>query len=88
MHACGHDGHTAYLMVLADCLIQLKADLPGTIKIIHQHAEEEPTGGAKNIVDSRSLDDVEHIFGNHYFLWVRPAMSAIEVDSPCWQILS
>ncbi len=24
MHACGHDGHTAYLLVLADCLIQLK----------------------------------------------------------------
>src|SRR5690606_12955346 len=24
MHACGHDAHTAYLMVLADCLIQLK----------------------------------------------------------------
>ncbi|WP_345890016.1 M20/M25/M40 family metallo-hydrolase [Paenibacillus dendritiformis] len=40
MHACGHDGHTAYLLVLADCLIQLKDELPGTIKIIHQHAEE------------------------------------------------
>lgn len=24
MHACGHDGHTAYLMILADCLIKLK----------------------------------------------------------------
>src|SRR5690606_34609322 len=40
MHACGHDGHTAYLLVLADCLIQLKNELAGTIKIIHQHAEE------------------------------------------------
>src|SRR5690606_10969753 len=40
MHACGHDGHTAYLLVLADCLIQLKDAIPGTIKIIHQHAEE------------------------------------------------
>ena len=27
MHACGHDGHTAYLLVLADCLIQLKSCL-------------------------------------------------------------
>lgn len=32
MHACGHDGHTAYLLVLADCFIELKRDLPGTIK--------------------------------------------------------
>ena len=27
MHACGHDGHTAYLLVLADCLIQLKDEI-------------------------------------------------------------
>lgn len=65
MHACGHDGHTAYLMVLADCLIQLKDEVPGTIKIIHQHAEEVPPGGAKSIVDSGALDDVENIFGIH-----------------------
>lgn len=65
MHACGHDGHTAYLLVLADCLIQLKAQLSGVIKIIHQHAEEEPPGGAKSIVESGALDDVDHIFGVH-----------------------
>jgi amidohydrolase len=65
MHACGHDGHTAYLMILADCLIQLKDEIPGTIKIIHQHAEEVPPGGAKSIVDSGVLDDVENIFGIH-----------------------
>jgi len=40
MHACGHDAHTAYLLILADCLIQLKDQIKGTIKIIHQHAEE------------------------------------------------
>lgn len=65
MHACGHDGHTAYLMILADCLIQLKEEIPGTIKIIHQHAEEVPPGGAKSIVDSGVLADVENIFGLH-----------------------
>ena len=52
MHACGHDGHTAYLLVLADCLIELKSEIAGTIKIIHQHAEEVPPGGAKRIVES------------------------------------
>lgn len=65
MHACGHDGHTAYMMILADCLIQLKDEIPGTIKIVHQHAEEVPPGGAKSIVDSGALDDVENIFGIH-----------------------
>lgn len=48
MHACDHDAHTAYLMVLADCLIQLKDKLHGTVKIIHQLAEEVPTGGIKH----------------------------------------
>lgn len=65
MHACGHDAHTAYLMVLADCLIQLKDELNGTVKIIHQHAEEVPPGGAKSIVESGKLDDLDAIFGIH-----------------------
>ncbi|WP_106495299.1 amidohydrolase [Lentibacillus sp. Marseille-P4043] len=65
MHACGHDAHTAYLLILADCLIQLKDEIPGTIKIIHQHAEEVPPGGAKSIAESGRLDDVDNIFGIH-----------------------
>lgn len=67
MHACGHDAHTAYLLILADCLIQLKDSIAGTIKIIHQHAEETPPGGAKSIVESGLLDDVDQIFGIHLF---------------------
>lgn len=65
MHACGHDGHTAYLLVLADCLIQLKSELSGTIKIIHQHAEEVPPGGAKSIVESGLIDDLDEVYGIH-----------------------
>ncbi|MFJ7975864.1 amidohydrolase [Peribacillus sp. JNUCC 23] len=65
MHACGHDGHTAYLLVLADCLIQLKESIPGTIKIIHQHAEEVPPGGAKSIVESGLIDDLDAVYGIH-----------------------
>lgn len=65
MHACAHDGHTAYMLVLADCLIQLKDELAGTIKIIHQHAEEVPPGGALSIVESGLIDDLDEIFGIH-----------------------
>ena len=67
MHACGHDGHTAYMLILADCLIQLKSSIAGTIKIIHQHAEETPPGGAKSIVESGALDDLDLVFGTHLF---------------------
>jgi len=72
MHACGHDGHTAYLMVLADCLIELKEYLPGTVKIIHQHAEETPPGGAKTLLESGLLDDLDGILGIH-LLPIAPA---------------
>ena len=72
MHACGHDGHTAYMLVLADCLIQLKSELAGTVKIIHQHAEEVPPGGAKSIVESGLLDDLDEVFGIH-LLPIAPA---------------
>ena len=65
MHACGHDAHTAYLLILADCLIDLKDQLTGTVKIIHQHAEEMPPGGAKSIVEAGHIDDVDAIFGIH-----------------------
>ena len=65
MHACGHDGHTAYLMVLADILIGMRDDIEGTIKFIHQPAEETPPGGAKIIMESGILDDVDAIFGIH-----------------------
>jgi len=67
MHACGHDGHTAYMLVLADCLIQIKSSIVGTIKIIHQHAEETPPGGAKSIVESGALDDLDLVLGTHLF---------------------
>ncbi|SCS82514.1 amidohydrolase [Staphylococcus caeli] len=65
MHACGHDAHTAYLLGLADAFIELKDQLSGTIKIIHQHAEELPPGGAQQIMASGVLNDVDEIYGIH-----------------------
>lgn len=65
MHACGHDAHTAYLLGLADALLEIKDELSGTIKIIHQHAEEKPPGGAQQIVASGALKDVDEIYGIH-----------------------
>ena len=54
-------------IILADRLIQLKITIAGTIKIIHQHAEETPPGGAKSIVESGYLDDLDAVYGDSFF---------------------
>lgn len=65
MHACGHDAHTAYMLILAETLAELKDQLIGTVKIIHQPAEEVPPGGAKAMVEAGVLNGVDAVFGAH-----------------------
>ncbi|MEK4324080.1 M20 family metallopeptidase [Bacillus sp. FSL K6-3221] len=67
MHACGHDGHTATLLVLAKVLHTHRDQLKGKIVLIHQHAEEYAPGGAKPMIENGCLDGVDVIFGTH--LW-------------------
>lgn len=71
MHACGHDGHTAILMGVAEILTAMKEQIPGTVKFIFQPAEEGPPsgeeGGARLMVKEGALHDPvpEVIFGLH-----------------------
>lgn len=65
MHACGHDAHTAYMMILADVLINHRQELTGTIRIIHQHGEEVSPGGAKYMMDDNCLESIDHVLGIH-----------------------
>ncbi|TSI07482.1 amidohydrolase [Lysinibacillus sp. BW-2-10] len=67
MHACGHDGHTATLLVLAKVLKEMQEQLAGNVVFIHQFAEEITPGGAKPMIDDGCLDGVDVIFGTH--LW-------------------
>src|SRR5690625_2480905 len=76
MHACGHDGHTATLLILAKVMKEYQENLPGTIIFLHQHAEEQPPGGAIDIVKSGILNEVDAIFGNH--LWATTPIGTIE----------
>lgn len=68
MHACGHDGHTATLLLLAKIINELRENLEGTYVFIHQHAEEYSPGGAKPMIEAGCLNGVDVIFGTH--LWV------------------
>ena len=65
MHACGHDGHTAMLLATAVIANDYVDDIHGEIKFIFQPAEEVPPGGAKEMIESGALDDVDYFFGQH-----------------------
>ena len=67
MHACGHDGHTAILLVTAKLLTQRRQNLRGTVRVLFQPAEEGP-GGAAPMIAEGVLDGVQVALGLHLWL--------------------
>ena len=65
MHACGHDGHTAVGLAVAQILAELKDELKGTVKLIFQPAEEG-VRGAKAMAAKGLVDDVDYMLGAHF----------------------
>ena len=66
MHACGHDGHVAIALMIADVLQASRERLAGTVRFAFQPAEEH-VGGAERMVKAGVMDDpkVDHTFGLH-----------------------
>jgi len=86
MHACGHDGHTAIGLTVAQLLENHKAELRGTVKLVFQPAEEG-LGGAQAMVADGVLDNPKpdqclslHLWNDKPLGWIGvtpgPAMSA------------
>jgi amidohydrolase len=66
-HACGHDGHSAILMTVAEVLVARRRELPGQVMFVFQPAEER-VGGAQGMLDDGALDPrPDACFGLH--LW-------------------
>lgn len=64
MHACGHDGHMAIGLGVAQWLMDHRDNLCGSVKLLFQPAEEG-VRGARPMAESGILDDVDFFACGH-----------------------
>ncbi|MDZ7815691.1 MAG: amidohydrolase [Planctomycetota bacterium] len=62
-HLCGHDLHMA-MCFGAGLVLQEMEDAP-PVRLVFQHSEESPPGGALNLITNGALEGVRSIYGLH-----------------------
>lgn len=84
MHACGHDGHTAIGMGVAQLLVKHREQLRGRVKLVFQPAEEGHGGAAAMVADGVMENPKPSAsFGLH--LWSRLPLNQVVVQAgPLW----
>jgi amidohydrolase len=84
MHACGHDGHTAIGMGVAQLLVKHRASLRGRVKLVFQPAEEGLGGALAMIADGvMETPKPSAAFGMH--VWSRLPLNQVVVqEGPLW----
>lgn len=80
MHACGHDGHVAIGLTVAQILSDLRNEINGTVKLVFQPAEEG-RGGAESMIAAGVLEEpkVDITLGVH--LWNGLATGEVGISS-------
>ncbi len=83
MHACGHDGHTAMGLTLADMMVANQKEMAGTLKFLFQPAEEG-LGGALAVIADGVLDNPKPDVALAMHLWTPSPFGKIRVvEGPC-----
>lgn len=79
MHACGHDGHTAILLITAKILAKYRDEINGNVKFVFQPNEEQ--AGALDMIKEGVLEDpkVDAAVGLH--LWTPIESGKIGINS-------
>jgi amidohydrolase len=76
-HACGHDGHAAILLTVAELLNERKGELAGSVRFAFQPAEERVDGAAGMLRDGVLEPKPDACFGLH--VWNEIPVGSIDV---------